>query len=191
MGEVGRAIIGPGEIAADDILGPLKPFEADHSRRCRLGATRFYRAPSKSIDLFPRGRGLRLQSSPLLRHSLPGIGYRLVEELRVKSVDNAPSMAAHRYHFFPLAQPRPARAIDDDRIYFVRRARRDGADRAVGDFVPLFCHDIADQVHDTFIVWACAAGHALAASLGFQILSEQPINRAVTYELSGFDRAGF
>jgi len=47
----------------------------------------------------------------------------------------------------------------------------DGADRAVGDFVPLFCHYIADQLHDTFIVWPCAAGHALAASLGFQILS--------------------
>src|SRR5690349_11006759 len=102
MGKIGWAVIRPGEIAADDVLGPLKPFEADHRRGCRLGAPRLDCTPSKFIDLLPcRGR-LRLQGSTLLRHPLPGVRDRLVEQLRIKTVDNSPCMPADRYYFFAL-----------------------------------------------------------------------------------------
>jgi hypothetical protein len=54
VGKIGRPVVRPREIASHHVLRPLQPFEADHSRGCRLGAARFDRARSKARKEVPQ-----------------------------------------------------------------------------------------------------------------------------------------
>src|ERR1700730_14792518 len=166
MREISRPVVRPSEIAAHYILGSLQPFKADHRRGRGLGAARFDCPPSKTIDLLSRGGGLGLQGAALLRHPVPRIGHGFVEQFGIEPMDDAPGVAAYRDNFLALTKPLATWAINYNGINLVGGPRRDGPDGSITDLVPFFLYNIADQSHDTFIIWPCAVGHALAASLG-------------------------
>lgn len=89
-------VVGPSQIARQDILRPLEPLKADDRCRASLRLPAFDATPSKSVDLLSRGCGLRPLRAPLLGHALPRVRNGAIELAWIQAMHDTPSPTTQR-----------------------------------------------------------------------------------------------
>src|SRR4029077_16663307 len=106
FGRLLTAIVWPGQIARQDVLGPLEELKADHRSGCRLGIPLVNGTPSKPVDLLARRGGLGFHRAPLLGYTLPWIGDVAIETIGMEAMDHTPCGPAQRDDLLALARSR-------------------------------------------------------------------------------------
>jgi hypothetical protein len=107
-------LVRPCQQASHPVLGPLKPFEADHRHCCRLGPgfRNAPQAPGEFMDLLARHRVFLTFRTAIEREVVPRVRVFFVKQLRMQPAHNAPDLAAEPDHLLALPQPESARAVD-------------------------------------------------------------------------------
>src|SRR5450631_691753 len=85
-----NAVPGPLDMPCDDVLGSLRPIEADHSGSATLWFSMFDTPVGELVHLFTSDRVLGQLHSRFKCNPDPWIGNVFIELLRVQSVDYAP-----------------------------------------------------------------------------------------------------